>query len=238
MKAKPNGVILWEGASHIDGAPIVVIATGIKRASRNEKTGRMIQTFIIRSDINPAEALKTGDDRSVCGDCPKRPSTFKARALGDKPCYVDVAKSVASVYRCYKRGNYPRVTPEQAADLFAGRELRLGAYGNPSAAPFVMWEIAASKTAGRTGYIHNWRSADKRWPALVMASCETVPEALEARKLGYRLFRARLASEPLLDREIACPASKESGFKTTCHKCLACGGHSAKAKVDIAIILH
>ena len=198
----------------------------------------MIQTFIIRSDINPAEALKTGDDRSVCGDCPKRPLTFKARSAGDKPCYVDVGKSVAAVYRCYTKGNYPRATPAEAAELFAGRELRLGAYGNPSAAPFDLWQTIAAKTSGRTGYIHNWRSTDSRWPCLVMASVETVSEALEARKLGYRLFRARLASEPLLEREVSCPASKEAGFKTTCHRCLACGGHSAKAKVDIAIIVH
>ena len=238
MKTKANGVILWEGASLIDGAPIVVIATGTRKASGNAKTGAMVQTFIIRSDIHPSLALKSGDDRSVCGDCPKRPLTFKARSQGDKPCYVDVGKSVAAVYRCYARGNYPRVTPEQAAELFAGRELRLGAYGNPSAAPYSMWETVSQKTSGRTGYIHNWRATDARWPTLVMASVETVPEAIEARKLGYRLFRARLASEPLLDREVSCPASKEAGQKTTCHKCLACGGHSAKAKVDIAIIVH
>ena len=119
---KPNGVILWEGASLIDGAPIVVIATGTRKASGNVKTGAMIQTFIIRSDIAPHIALRTGDDRSVCGDCPKRPLTFKARSAGDKPCYVDVAKSVRSVYACYTRGNYPRVTPEEAAELFAGRK--------------------------------------------------------------------------------------------------------------------
>ena len=235
---KSNGVILWEGASLIDGAPIVVIATGLRKASGNVKTGGMIQTFIIRQDIAPHKALRTGDDRSVCGDCPKRPALFTAKGPGDKPCYVDVAKSVRSVHLCYSKGNYPRVSPEHAADLFAGRELRLGAYGNPSAAPFDLWQTVAAKTAGRTGYIHNWRTADVRWPCLVMASVETVPEAIEARQLGYRLFRARLASEPLLDREVACPASKEAGFKTTCHKCLACGGHSAKAKVDIAIIVH
>lgn len=235
---KPNGIVLWEGASLIDGAPIAVIATGIKRASQNAKTGAMVQTFIIRSDVNPAVALTTGDDRSVCGDCPKRPSTFQPRSQGDKPCYVDVGKSVRSVFACYTRGNYPRVTPEEAAELLAGRELRLGAYGNPSAAPYAMWAKVASKTTGRTGYIHNWRNADTRWPTLVMASCETGAEYLEARKLGYRVFRARLASEPLMSREVSCPASKEAGQKTTCHKCLACGGHSAKAKVDIAIITH
>jgi hypothetical protein len=111
----------------------------------------MIQTFIIRSDIHPKLALKTGDDRSVCGDCPKRPSTFVPKSDGDKPCYVDVAKSVASVFRCFAKGNYPRVTPQAARALFADRELRLGAYGNPSAAPFALWAVVASRTSGRTG---------------------------------------------------------------------------------------
>ena len=235
---KSNGVILWEGASLIDGQPIVVIATGLIKKSGNEKTGAMIQTFILRQDIHPSLALKSGDDKSVCGDCPKRPSTFVSRGQGDRPCYVDVGKSVAAVFRCYAKGNYPRATPAEAAELFAGRKLRLGSYGNPSAAPYDLWSTVAAKTASRTGYVHNWRTADSRWPCLVMASVETVPEAIEARKLGYRLFRTRFAHEPLLDREVACPASKEAGFKTTCFDCSACGGRSAKAKADIAIILH
>jgi hypothetical protein len=235
---KSNGVILWEGPSSIDGQPIVVIATGLRKASDNAKTGAMIQTFIIRSDIAPHHALKNGDDRSVCGDCPKRPALFVAKSESDQPCYVDVAKSVRSVFACYARGNYPRVTPEEAAALFDGRKLRMGSYGNPSAAPFAMWQTAASRTIGRTGYIHNWRDSDPQWSELVMASVETVPEAIEARKMGYRLFRARQHNEPLLEREIACPASKEAGFKTTCFKCLACGGKSSKARVDIAIMVH
>lgn len=238
MPAKPNGVILWEGASLIDGAPIVVIATGLSDTSDNAKTGNMIQTWIMRSDIAPNDAIKSGDDRSVCGDCPKRPAVFEARSPGDRPCYVKVWQAPRSVFEAYRRGIYDRVAPAAAAELFAGRKLRMGSYGNPSAAPFEMWDTVASKTAGRTGYIHNWRDANSRWHELVMASVETVPEAIEARKLGYRLFRARLASEPLIDREIACPASKESGHKTTCAACVACGGHSSKAKVDISIIVH
>jgi hypothetical protein len=238
MAKLQNGAILWQGASLIDGAPIVVIATGIKRKSQNAKTGAMIQTFIIRSDVSPVDALKSGADRSVCGDCPKRPLNFVAKFDGDQACYVDVAKSVRSVYAAFRRGIYPTVSPTAAAELFAGRKLRLGAYGNPSAAPYAMWEVVASKTAGRTGYIHNWRDANPAWSALVMASVENVQEGLAARRLGYRLFRVRSAAEPLMAREIACPASKEAGHKTSCFDCLACGGHSSKARVDIAIIAH
>ena len=73
-RAKFTGVILYQGASALDGAPIVVIANRITAASTNAKTGAMIQTFIIRSDIDPLTALKTGFDASVCGDCQHRPA--------------------------------------------------------------------------------------------------------------------------------------------------------------------
>mgnify|MGYP003345148381 CR=1 FL=1 len=48
-KGKFTGVILYEGPSMIDGAPVVVIANRIETASGNSKTGAMVQTFIIRS---------------------------------------------------------------------------------------------------------------------------------------------------------------------------------------------
>ena len=38
-KLKTNGVVLWQGASELDGAPIVLIATGFTRKSANDKTG-------------------------------------------------------------------------------------------------------------------------------------------------------------------------------------------------------
>ena len=47
---KLNGVVLYEGPSVLDGAPIAVIAT---LKSANVKTGDMIQTWIIRSDMHP-----------------------------------------------------------------------------------------------------------------------------------------------------------------------------------------
>jgi hypothetical protein len=80
-KRPENGVIIYEGPSVIDGAPIVAIATGFKSPSSNDKTGTMIQVWILRADIAPHEAQKTGADESICGDCPMRPLLVKmARA--------------------------------------------------------------------------------------------------------------------------------------------------------------
>lgn len=234
----PNGVILWEGASSIDGAPIVVIATGIRGRSRNAKTGKMIQTWILRSDIAPHKATKSGADRSVCGDCKLRPANKALRAEGAKGCYVTVFQAPRSVYATFKRGRYPRVSPAEAAELFAGRKLRLGSYGNPSAAPLSMWRTVTARTAGHTGYIHNWRDAEKQWSELVMASVESVAEGIRARKLGYRLFRVTSDAADKLASEVRCPASAEAGHKTNCASCLACGGRSAKAKADIVIAFH
>ena len=31
-----------------------------------------MQTWILRSDMNPLEAIHTGHDASICGDCPLR----------------------------------------------------------------------------------------------------------------------------------------------------------------------
>ena len=64
--AKILGYIAYEGPSEIDGAPIVVIVNKID-GSKNAKTGALVQTFIIRSDIAPTDALKTGADYSICG---------------------------------------------------------------------------------------------------------------------------------------------------------------------------
>ena len=96
-----RGVVLYDGPSKIDGAPIIAIACRITEASNNGKTGAMVQTFIMRRDIAPHIALKSGDDSSVCGDCPLRP-IYK----GPTRCYVRVYQAPLSVWNAYHRGRY------------------------------------------------------------------------------------------------------------------------------------
>jgi len=54
---------------------IIVLLSGLKTPSRNIKTGPMLQTIIIRSDLHPTEALKTGQDEAICGSCIHRLKT-------------------------------------------------------------------------------------------------------------------------------------------------------------------
>ena len=243
---KPNGVILWRGASLLDGSPIVAIATGLNSKSSNRKTGAMVQTYILRSDVDPIAAIRTGQDASICGDCRHR-----GKAGHERTCYVNVGQGPLGVYRAFKRGRYPdmlnyygtRWTHNPLTDynaarfVGAGRTVRLGTYGDPAAVPAHIWRALTVNSTGHTGYTHQWR----KFPALralCMASCDSALEAREARNLGWRTFRVGLYPESRLTAlESLCPASAEAGKKLTCAQCLACGGADGR-KGSIYIPAH
>ena len=232
------GVILYQGPSLIDDAPIVVIANRITTASGNAKTGDMVQTFIIRADMSPMEALATGADASVCGSCIHRP-----RADGKRSCYVNVGRSVMSVYNAFKRGRYARPSADYSVailpDLFKGLVFRIGAYGDGAAAPFPVWRAVTLKARAVNGYTHQWRDARfQSFRLLCMASADSVGDMRDAHGMGWRTFRVKRAADMREAGEVTCPASAEAGKRTTCADCRACGGHSAKARASIVITAH
>lgn len=241
---KANGVILYEGPSKLDGSPIVVIATGIKKKSSNEKTGGMVQTYIIRSDMAPIDAIAQGKDDAICGGCSHRAIAAGYREDGSvfyqgRSCYVNIGQGPRSVYDGFVRGIYPKANAFQAAELLAGKTVRLGTYGDPAAAPIAMWTIAVSKATGWTGYTHQWRTVSAQWSKLVMASADTETDLHDAHALGYRTFRVTAnAHENIKGLEVICPASDEKGNTTDCNTCKACMGTSGKAKVSIQIAAH
>jgi hypothetical protein len=223
-----NGIELWRGASLIDGAPIVLIATGLSRSSANRKTGGMVQTYIVRADMEPIAAVFSGADVSICGDCPHRGIAGKHRT-----CYVNVGQGPLAVYRAWRRGAYQLGEP---SDL-AGRIVRFGTYGDPAALPAHVWLQLARYSSGHTGYTHQWRRCPDLRPVL-MASCDTTADAREAQAQGWRTFRVALPCDaPKLEREAICPASAEAGKKLTCDACLACGGADGR-RGSIVIAAH
>lgn len=231
------GYIAYEGPSLIDGAPIVVIVNKIISASKNDKTGAIVQSFIIRSDVAPVEALRTGQDESICGDCEHRPAL--ASKTGKPICYVQVGKSVQSVYHAYKRGRYTRADAATIASALAGKIVRLGTYGDPAAAPVTMWAQITRYAAGRRGYTHQWDRPDfdvQAWSPLVMASADTIDQAARANLLGLRVFRVSVGVDQQASETI-CPASAEGGRKSTCAKCILCSGTTIQAR-DVVIADH
>ena len=237
---EPNGYILYDGLSNYDGEAIVVIATGFSLKSYNPKTGGMIQTWIMRQDTPPHEAIKNGNDYSVCGNCPLRPLNYKANGLR-KRCYVKVHNAPLKVWRKYKNGGYEHITPERLRGLLQDSNgIRLGSYGDPASVPFEVWQSigVGSGEFNHTGYTHGYLvdNFDTRYAGIAMVSLDKVtPQMPEG--LNGRSFRVIDSVDEVMAGEILCPASKEQNYKTTCEKCGLCAGLDRKAK-NIAIVLH
>lgn len=222
--------IIYKGPSLLDDKPIVVVATYSKR---NTKTGHVVQTYILREDINPLEASKTGEDYSICGDCPMRGEVTtdpeRKQAKGRR-CYVNLGQGVLITWRAYKRGVYAQGAPR---DMGRGRFVRVGTYGDPAAVPSHVWDELLSEAETWTAYTHQkpWR------PDIAMQSADSYTEARMHWRAGRRTFRV-IADLGQLDttHEALCPASKEAGRRVQCTACKLCkGGKLAKS---IAIVEH
>ena len=52
-----NGIVLWEGPSVLNGEPIVAIATGFQRSTKNDKIGKeTIQVWYLSPNVASREA--------------------------------------------------------------------------------------------------------------------------------------------------------------------------------------
>ncbi|NDF50769.1 MAG: hypothetical protein EB116_11940 [Betaproteobacteria bacterium] len=219
-----NGFLFYRGKSPIDGAPLIAIAT---LTTTNRKTGDMVQTWILREDISPTEARRTGADRSYCGDCPVR-----------GPCYVNWGQAPSSIWHAYHRGNYVdlRRKPAMMRRIVSGRIVRMGAAGDPAMIPLQHWARVLEGADGWTGYTHQWR---KPWAQpmreLCMASVETIEDQDLARAMGWRTYRIRRPDDALATNEIACP-SDVTGRQ--CIACKACDGALKPSAASVAIIIH
>lgn len=221
---KPNGMVIHQGPSAIDGAPIVVIVTGLASRSTNRKTGGMLQSYILRSDAEPTTAIREGSDVSVCGSCPHR-----SRASGGAgTCYVNVGQGPLAVFRAFKRGRYPVASLDEAIHMVRGRAFRIGTYGDPGSVPDAggFWARLTLLATERTGYTHRWRDVGASLRGLCMASVDSEAEAIEAQSLGWATFRvAPFGDRSRLPGEAYCPASEESGRRVICETCpIACNG--------------
>lgn len=124
-------MILYDGPSMLDGSPIVVLASA---GTKNEKTGPMIQTWILRRDVAPHDAQRTGQDASVCGDCPQRPAVGGA-------CYVVTFQGPLAIWKSYHAGTVATTGAARVARAIkAGTPIRIGSYGDPAAVPVVVWQ--------------------------------------------------------------------------------------------------
>lgn len=241
-------MILYQGPSAYDGAPVVAVLT--LKVSANPKTGDMPQVYILSASAHPVQAQATGRDASVCGACPLRPILAKRKGKGAPRCYVSTFQAPAAVYAAFQRGSYAALPLEDSYALallrkrLRGRPVRWGAYGDPAAIPsgtvqLISRALLSAGAAGHTAYTHGWRSRPDL-QALAMASVDSLEELREAQAGGWRTFRVA----PLegigqgAAREIICPATLEGGSRTNCARCGLCNGargsDDARASIRVA----
>ena len=226
-----TGFVFYRGPSMLDGAPIVGIAT---LHSRNVKTGNMVQTWIMREDIAPHTATKTGHDTSVCGDCPLRPSESGV-------CYVLTFQGPRQIWESYHGGTYADYTSDGYAqsDAVDGRMVRLGAYGDPAAIPRDAWDALLQDAKGCTGYTHQWRRPEYQWlQSYCQASCDSPRDVIDATRSGWGTFyvipphnddaNLRVGGTKM----IACPYTK------TGVQCAHCGLCNGRSKRNIVVRAH
>ena len=230
-----NGVIVWEGDSQIDGEPIVLILSGLMY-SANDKTGNMLQTYILRQDVHPVEAIRSGDDYSICGNCSYR---GRGKEHGEvRTCYVRVETAPAQIWRIYNQDGYEKWSQVEKKLRLTHRELRMGSYGDPAAVPFSVWQNLLKRVHSHTGYTSQWRhSFSQPFRGIVQASCSNLQDYLDAKSLGWMTYTTLPNGHSGIDGAMKCV--NESSEKTVqCQQCMLCDGVSRDITVTVHGTLH
>jgi len=196
---------------------IVVIAT---RASKNIKTGKSIQIWIMDARMHPTESRKGADAHNQCNGC-----EFASK----QGCYVN-DNPLGAIWRAYKRGSYEylHMGTREWHDFFSVPYVRFGAYGNPSHLPLEMIHSITSLARRITGYFHDWHQMPvdlaKSYGRYFMASTNTHNVEF-AKNLGLRTFTV---SEKPLVNDIECLADSKG---LTCGECGLCDGNNRRSSL-------
>ena len=228
MARQPKGYVLWRGLSPINRQPIVAVLT---ITSANRKTGNMMQVWILNESSDPVQSIATGEDVSICGNCPHR-----KQPDGTRTCYVNPGQAPLSVYKTWQSGGYHHIntlSPDGKAKLFKGRGIRWGAYGDPACIPADIVAECSALASYHTAYTHQW---GQPWAAahrrLLMASCDSVTDHDKAKAMGWATFTVASVNARVTHAK-QCPATVEHS-QAQCATCKLCNG----AKSDIYVHAH
>lgn len=231
-------VAVYRGPSALTGAPVVVLAIP-RSPAKLDVDGATVQIAILPDvELGPvgSEAPLRPWQRAIGRVCPSSCVHVTADA-GAPTCYAwggHVVIAHASSWRAWERDGSPVLAPNQIASWVAGRRVRLGSLGDPAALP--AWLVAAllECSAGWTGYTHAWRSRPDL-AAVLMASVDSVPEARDAWRQGWRTYRAESGSEGRTAGEIVCPAYTRD---RACSECMLCDGAGTSGARSIVAPRH
>ena len=241
-----GAITIWEGPSEFDGTPIKVVMTGYIKDSENEKTGPLVQVFILPSDEKPINAFKAKKS-SVCGDCIYNGGgcyvnwgrlTPTWTASKRKFISLELASWLVTGLRvrldiCRAPAGALQISLALASWLVTGLRVRLGAAGDPSAVPTYVWETLLKGADSWTGYTHSWKNCDPALRRIVMASCDNDDETKQAISLGWNVFHVHDGKiDDNIDYVRCLSGSPDSnGLPKTCFSCMMCHGvRSSKAR--------
>ena len=190
-----------------------VVVTGLGRPSKNEKTGNMAQTWVLKSNTPPSHKTKGAG----CKGCP----VFDA-------CYVRWEQAPRQVYKTLKAGRYREYDGNNWQDraLISDIALRVGSAGEPTEMPAREWKKILAYVSRWTGYTHKWHiAANLGYRSFCMASVHSVRDMKKANRMGYRTYR--VGGGPITKDEVMCPHYTHG---VQCVDCGLCMGSSIKAK--------
>ena len=227
-KAKPPkfsypGIAFRVGPPDLTGDIIATIAVF---NSANEKTGNVVQVYYLPVAEHPLDAIKSGLDSAVCGDCPLKPSNQNV-------CYVRKFHGPSVVWRTFKAGRYPhykylsQANKNKVLSILKSKPIRLGAYGDP-ASDLETSTFLASLAPQITAYTHEWRQVPQL-KLFCMASVDSPSEYAIAKDSGWRTYR-HTTDNLAFDNEIVCPHKTHN---VQCIDCGLCSGTASNSTRDI-----
>ena len=247
---KRQGMVVWRGKAEYDNATdIVLIATP---PGTNRKLGpKMWTLWIMLEHIHPMDAVKSGADYAVCGNCPLRPSIaekLKAMGIDASKCYVNVGREVGRIWECFKRGGYQETTPADFAVIIRNFSARIGGHGDGGAVPvhIIKQILGYDPLTGQcdietyTNYSHGWTTPgwnpehlDIAMVSLDRQSIADYPGEFAALPANARTYRVLGSDEPIPGKrasEVLCPNYSKA---VQCGDCGLCAG-SLQAKSIVA----
>ena len=217
------GITLRIGPSGLTDDTIATIAVF---NSSNEKTGNVVQVYYLPVDEHPIDAIKSGLDAAVCGNCPLRP-------VRSNVCYVRKYHGPARVWTTFKASRYPlykdlsQANKNKVLSILKSKSIRLGAYGDP-ASDLETSTFLTSLAPQITAYTHQWRKVPQLKP-FCMASVDSTEEYIQAKDSGWRTYR-HTTDNTAFQNEIVCP---HKSHDVQCADCGLCCGLVSNSKRDI-----
>lgn len=229
----------------IDGTLQVIRkgATSNDKIEANNKRA-IVQTYTFSR--KQFEMIANQDERTMrsffnaadtnCLDCPF--NTFGACYTHKFNQYIGFIKMLKSIAKKYPTWDdvpsYDASFALIVSEMSKGTFVRFGTYGESSLHPIEMIEAMVQTADNWTGYTHQWKRSDVLGKYF-MASTHTLDESNVAKEQGYRSY---IATPTPIGEVVNCPASKESGYKSSCSKCGLCSGTEGKGTKSIYILNH